>query len=147
MTSTPRLSRTAASLAALAVTTAGVAAVGTTDATASTVSPASATAVQRAAAVGVNVSIRLQTGGTKEKLGGVVRSRRAVCKQDRPVTLHFKAPSDSSFQVVRTDRTNARGVWVVPAPGSQIPAGRYFAKVAKKGATCRTARSVTITVR
>lgn len=143
MTSTSPPSRAAASLAALAVATVGITAVGSASATASTDSAA----LHRAAPVKTTVSIRLQQPGGKERLGGVVKSRRAVCKQGRPVKLHFRQPGTKKFVVVRTDKTNRAGVWVVPAPGAQIPTGAYFATVAKKGSTCKPARSTTIRVR
>ena len=140
---TPNPRRTTSALVGLALA-AGL----TTASTAGLASSASAApAVERMAPVSVSVSIRLQRGGDKEKLGGVVKSRRATCKQARPVSLHFKEPGKAKFTVVRKDTTSPKGVWVVPAPGSTIPPGRYYAKVAKKGDVCKTDRSATITVR
>ena len=122
---------------------AGLAAAGLTVATlgASVVTAETASAAGKAR---VNATIKLS--GDSSDLLGKVKSPRAVCKKKVRVVLFWRKPGVQKFVTVQDDVTNRSGAWKIDAPGSRIPAGKYYVKVAGS-AKCKPEKSPTITVR
>lgn len=94
----------------------------------------------------ITSTVTIREAADHSALQGKVRSERRRCKVNRRVALFWDAPGGPrEFVRVRTDETDNRGRWRVPAPGVEIPPGRYFAKAVRKG-DCKPARSQVIRV-
>jgi hypothetical protein len=96
------------------------------------------------------VTINFTSGTYADKFNGKVKSRKALCKKGRKVTVfRVKSGADAKFG---TDKTNKKGKYVV-APGKKAAAGNYYAKAKKKvkkkngnKIVCKKGKSPTISV-
>lgn len=108
-----------------------------------TMTGAAAHAAAPAPAAKVTATIRLVAGGGS--VTGVLKSSKGSCRKQRTVSLLWKDVGASKFIKVEEDASNNQGVWRVPGPGGDIPAGRYYVTV-PAGNGCKAARSATIAV-
>ncbi|CAN5378562.1 hypothetical protein BH09ACT12_BH09ACT12_36740 [soil metagenome] len=128
----PLRRRAALAVAALTVTTLG----------ASVVEADVAAAAGKKAKVNASISLTRD----KSQLVGAVKSPKKACKQKKTVVLHWLQPGKKKFVEVADDKSSSKGVWKIHAPGTEIPAGKYYVTI-KAGKSCQTGRSKRITVR
>lgn len=105
-----------------------------------------ATTAPADAAAKARVKATVKLAGDKSEVLGKVTSPRAECKKKVTVVLYWLEPGKRKFVPVEDDRTNRSGAWKVDAPGTDIPAGKYYVKVAGTP-RCQPERSKTIRVR
>jgi hypothetical protein len=94
-----------------------------------------------------NTSVTLKSHTLDAYLDGKVTSSKARCEDERRVKLFWDSPgAPRKFDHVAGDETNSNGYWRISGPDPPVPAGRYFAKVTKRG-QCDAAKSETIRVK
>ncbi len=99
-----------------------------------------------AAAGKAKVTSTISLAKDSSKLAGKLKSSKKACKAKKDVNLFWLEPGKKKYVQVAQDQSSNKGAWQVPAPGSTIPAGKYYVKIAGSK-QCKPEKSKTIGVR